>query len=211
MLLHSRLQSFHFVAYLLVIQTWKWHASSPFLLLFLSIPSCSSKEVSIFYLLSSIFLTYTAAFKIGNLSGRLKVEFKSCASANEMFQPAFSCLLTLSFWSCNYSPAVFWSEPNHRWTLRPPLVNLFRFLIKGGKAFVMLCGFYLAWFSHFIHILPFSPSVYLCRGQHFAAWPAIVLCRLSGCCSSLWREGTQGNPPTFEWLPLKLLMRCFYI
>lgn len=65
-----------------------------------------------------------------DLPGRLEVEFKSRASGNEMLSPAFSCLLTHSFWGCNYSPAMFWSELNYRWTLGPPLSTFFSYLIK---------------------------------------------------------------------------------
>lgn len=147
---------FHFAACRLIIQMGKWHASSPFLLLLLLIPSCSSKEVSIFH-------PHTAAFKIG----RLKVEFKSCASANEILYPAFSCSLarSRSFWSYNYSPAGFWSEPNHRWTVRPPLWTWFIFDEK-DKLFVMLCCLYLVRFV-ILSTSCFSSSICLCRGQHF--------------------------------------------
>lgn len=196
----SRLQSFHFAAYLLMIQRWKLHAFPPFLPLSLLIPSCTSKELSIFS---------SAQSCSPDLPGRLKVEFKSCVSGNVMFSPAFSCLLalflSLCFRGCNYSPAMFLAELNFWWTLRPPLWTCFIFDGK-EKPFVILCCFRFI----FSFTSCFSNGIYPCRGQHFPPRPIIRWCRLPGCCSSLWKT-TQGNPPTFEWLRLKLLMRCFYI
>lgn len=118
-----------------------------------------------------------------DLPGRLEVEFKSRASGNEMLSPAFSCLLTLSFWGCNYSPAMFWSELNYRWTLGPPF-----YIFEEKERFLL-----------FLH---------LCFPSHPAFHPACIFAEAhtslhdltKGFQATVLLYGTNSRKPTYVWV-----------